>query len=492
MVPTFPATLRRKSLALVVGAALAGAVAPAQARDVTMADLMQELKRLSARVEKLERRNTELETELEKALESEHVSEKEPEIATRLKAVESQALSMQKQARTIEALEGVTTSVGFTTVAQHASGGATTVNRGQSELNYRADVAVTLPTGDIGNAKGKLFGHVRIGQGRGLGKLRTSYSGSNASAFQLGGVTQPEDSAVMLAQAWYQADVPLPLGGFAPRSREHLEINFGKLDPFAFFDQNAAANDETRQFLASPFVHSALLDNPIAANVGANAYGFSPGVRLAYINEQSKPEGYDLSLGVFGAGGGANYDGSFGSPFVIAQWGNKLRFSGLEGNYRLYAWRNGRAPTYVSGETRAHRGFGASIDQRVGDATTLFARVGAASGEKLPFDRTLAFGAELGGSYWNRGADALGVGLAFNRTSADFRRDAATLDADADGNADYGWAADGYERSFEAYYRYRLAKQFEISPDMQLIAQSAGNRGVSMMKILGVRAQLSF
>lgn len=482
------AAARRKSLVLVVGVALAGTVAPAQAREVSMADLMQELKRLSARIEKLEKRNT----EIEKGLESERVSEQEPEIATRLKAVEFQALGMQKQARTIEALDGVTTSVGFTTVAQHASGGATTANRGQSELNYRADVAVTLPAGNIGNAKGKLFGHVRIGQGRGLGSLRTSYSGSNASAFQLGGVSQPEDSAVMLAQAWYQADIPLPLGGFAPRSREHLEINFGKLDPFAFFDQNAAANDETRQFLASPFVHNALLDNPIAANIGANAYGFSPGVRVAYINEQSKPEGYDLSLGVFGAGGGANYDGSFGSPFVIAQWGNKLRFNGLEGNYRFYAWRNGRAPTYVSGETRAHRGFGVSVDQRVGDATTLFARFGTASGEKLPFDRTLALGAEFGGSYWDRGADALGLGLAFNRTSADFRRDAETLDADANGNADYGWAADGYEKAFEIYYRYRLAKQFEISPDVQLIAQPAGNRGVSMMKIFGLRAQLTF
>lgn len=483
-----PTTLRRKSLALVIGTALAGAMAPAEAREVSMTDLMQELKRLSERVEKLEKRNT----ELEKALENEHVSEQEPEIATRLKAVESQALGMQKPARKIEALEGITTSVGFTTVAQHASGGATTVNRGQSELNYRADVAVTLPAGDIGNAKGKLFAHVRIGQGRGLGGLRTSYSGSNASAFQLGGVTQPDDSAVMLAQAWYQTDIPLPLGGFAPRSREHLELNFGKLDPFAFFDQNAAANDETRQFLASPFVHNALLDNPIAANIGANAYGFSPGARLAYINGQSKPESYDLSLGVFGAGGGANYDGSFGSPFVIAQWGNKLRFNGLEGNYRLYAWRNGRAPTYARGETRAHRGLGASMDQRVGDATTLFARIGTASGEKLPFDRTFALGAEFGGNHWDRGADALGLGFAFNRTSADFRRDAEALDADGDANADFGWAADGYEKVFETYYRYRLAKQFEFSPDLQLVAQPAGNRSASLMKILGARVQLAF
>lgn len=452
----------------------------------TMPDFTEQFRRLSERVEKLEIRNA----ELERALSTEHISENEPEIAMRLKAVEFQALGMQKQARTIEAIEGVNASVGLTTVAQRASGGSTTTNKGETQLNYRADVAVSVPTGSIGSAKGRLFGHFRIGQGKGLGSLRTAYSGSNATAFQLGGVQQPDDSAVMLAQAWYQADVPL--GDVAQRSHRHLEVNFGKMDPFVFFDQNAAANDETRQFLASPFVHNALLDNPIAANVGANAYGFTPGLRIAYHNEEAKPESHQLSLGVFGAGSGANYGGSFGAPFVIAQWANRVRLAGLEGNYRLYGWRNGQAPTYARGETRPHRGVGVSVDQRLGDATNVFARLGKAWGEKLAFDRTLSLGAEFGGSYWDRAADALGVGIAVNRTSADFRRDSSTVDADGDGNADYGWAADGTEKVIETYYRYRLAKQFEISPDLQLIAQPAGNRSVSMLKIFGLRAQLTF
>src|SRR3989338_6286680 len=86
--------------------ALAGA-SPAFAAEPSNAELLK-------RIERIEKHNE----ELEKALDSERVSEQEPDLATRLKDVEFRALSMQKQARTIEALEGVTAGVSFTTVAQ--------------------------------------------------------------------------------------------------------------------------------------------------------------------------------------------------------------------------------------------------------------------------------------------------------------------------------------------------------------------------------------
>ena len=64
----------------------------------------------------------------------------------------------------------------------------------------------------------------------------------------------------ILGQAWYQAAIPLPFLGFKPYSRETLELTFGKMDIFGFFDQNAAAGDEAKQFLNSVFVHNPLLD----------------------------------------------------------------------------------------------------------------------------------------------------------------------------------------------------------------------------------------
>lgn len=501
-------------LPLVLPAAALLTASAAGASQPSNAELLAEIRRLAERLERVEQRNIDLERQLkarpavtdaalpervkaleetnarlERSMADEHISETEPEIASRLKAVEYQALSMQKQIRMVDKLEDITAGAALGIVGQKASAGPDR----DMQLNYRADITVATPAGTMGDTTSKIFGHFRIGQGKGLGSLLTAFSGANATAFQLGTAEQADTSAVMLAQAWYQADIPLPIGGFKPRSRETLTINFGKMDPFAFFDQNAAANDETRQFLASQFVHNALLDNPLAANVGADAYGFTPGARISYLNEKEKPESWRLSFGVFGAGPGASFSKSFTSPFIIGQAEMKKRlFTGQEGNYRVFAWRNGQAPTYVMDETRPHRGIGLNFDQRVHDAVTLFGRFGKAWGERLPFDRTLSLGAEVGGGYWDRGADAIGIAFGSNRASADFRRDAATLDANGDGVADYGFRASGAETVAEIYYRYRLNKQFEVSPDFQWLHRPAANGSTPAVKIVGVRAQLAF
>lgn len=478
----------------------------------SVSELVGELKRLAARVEKLEKRNAELEAQvaarppgdagleqrvqaletyrsgIEAGLADETVSEKEPELTSRLKAVENATLDMQKQSKTVEALEGFAVGASFASVGQKASG----IGVSNTQLNYRADLTVTTPSIQTGNIESKLFAHLRAGQGKGIGQYFTAFNGPNATAFQLGSVVPPDTSAVLLAEAWYQADIPLPLDGFKPRSRETLTVNFGKMDPFAFFDQNAGGNDETRQFLASMFVHNALLDNPLAANVGADGYGFSPGVRVAYLNERAKPEKYGLSLGVFAAGAAASYDAPLESVFAILQADTEQRlFTGLAGNYRLQLWYNGQAPTYVPDQTAEHYGFGLSFDQRVHDAVTLFGRYGMAWGEGLPFNATVSLGAEIGGSYWNRGADALGLALGANRTASGFRAQSAAL-VNPDGSPVYGFAASGSEFDAEIYYRVHAHERFEISPDFQYIRNPAGNPDAKAISIFGLRLLLSY
>ena len=130
----------------------------------------------------------------------------------------------------------------------------------------------------IGDIEHKLFGGFRMGQGQGL---NTAFSGlgyyasaPNALAFRASGAS-PDDSVVILGQAYYQASIPLPFGGFKPYSRETLDITFGKMDIFSFFDQNGAAGDESKQFLNSVFVHNPLLD--AGREVGVDANGFQPG-----------------------------------------------------------------------------------------------------------------------------------------------------------------------------------------------------------------------
>ncbi|OGA54385.1 MAG: hypothetical protein A3G24_05845 [Betaproteobacteria bacterium RIFCSPLOWO2_12_FULL_62_13] len=506
ILPVLP--LRQSVLA--VALALVGIAQGATAADDNAA-LLQQLKKLNERIEKLENRNQELEKRLEsvgsaeqriraleeanarmdQALQSERLSEKEPELATRLKAVEFQTLSMQKQARQIEALEGITVSASLTGVLQSTnSAGAATATR-ESRTNYRGDIAVSLPGGELGDVEGKIFTHLRIGQGNGVGLRPTYTSTPNTTAFQVQSTNaNPDDSFGILAQAWYQLNVPLPIGGYKPHSRESMRLTFGKIDPFVFFDQNVAADDESTKFLNNAFVHNPLLDS--GGDVGADQYGFSPGLIAGYVDERSKPESWGASVGVFGSGPGANFSGSQSRPFVIGQLETSQRLAGgLTGNYRLYAWTNGRATNFDGAQAR-HSGWGVSADQRVGDAMTLFGRYGHKAAGRVRFDRALTLGTEFGGDYWGRAADSIGVAAGFLRTSAAFRNESATVDADGDGNPDFGFAASGTERIGELYYRFRVNSRFELSPDLQFIRRPGGNAAAPSMTLVGLRAKVGF
>lgn len=125
------------------------------------------------------------------------------------------------------------------------------------------------------------------------------------------------------------------------------------------------------------------------------------------------------------------------------------------------------------------------------DAVTLFGRYGMAWGEGLPFNATVSLGAEIGGSYWNRGADALGLALGANRTASGFRAQSAAL-VNPDGSPVYGFAASGSEFDAEIYYRFHAHERFEISPDFQYIRNPAGNPDAKAISIFGLRLLLSY
>jgi len=464
--------------------ALQAAAPAAAAGDVDGNEVLPRLQALEQRIEQLEAENA----ALERSLEEPYISSDEPQVAARLKAVESQVNSYRRAARTVESLQGISTGVGLTMMAQGlADAGDTTGKDG--ELNYRGDATVSLPAGSLGNAEGFLYTHFRMGQGLGLENPGDAFSSLNSTSFQRPGSTA-SDSTVLLAQAWYQLNVPLPLGGNPDLSRRHVELNFGKMDPFVFFDQNSIADDETRGFVNQAFVHNPLLD--VGGDVGVDEFGFTPGLRLAYVNDYYKPVQYGVSVGVFGAGEGASFSDSLDSPFVIVQAETAQRlFSGLGGNYRLYAWRNGRGEDFV-GNAAVHAGVGLSFDQRVGDYTTAFLRAGWQTRGVVAFDRTLTLGGEWGGSIWNRAADALGLAAGWLQTSDEFRQASPAFDGDGDGLPDIGYPASGSEQVVEIYYRYRLNRQFEISPDVQYIRRPGGNGGAGDILALGLRAQLTY
>ncbi|MBI3148906.1 MAG: carbohydrate porin [Betaproteobacteria bacterium] len=465
--------------------------------DALLQQLLQRLDRLEARNAELEKEVKTLKGEREamgKGLESERISQYEPEITARLKAVEKDVLDMKKPAKLAEKLDGVAVGASLVTVAQGVSGlpeGA----QGGSQLNYRADVTVELPLEQWGGVEHKLFGHVRIGQGLGLntslGNLTHFASAPNAVAFRASGAS-PDDSVAVLGQAWYQAAIPLPFGGFKQYSKEKLELTFGKMDIFGFFDQNDAAADEATQFLNSVFVHNPLLD--AGGEVGVDANGFQPGFIASYLNETNKTEPWRVTLGVFGAGDeGSNYQRSLSAPLLMLQAEKHLRlFGGLGGNYRAYAWSRDRAARLDGTGTERHSGWGVSIDQRVDEGITLFARYGHLLKGDLPFRQALAAGAEFNGSSWGRGADALGLGWAWLKASSAYRELGSGGDLDGDGVLDFAFAPAGAERVAELYYRYRLTPQFEISPDLQWIRRGGANPEAKDVKVFGLRASLSY
>jgi hypothetical protein len=460
--------MRTKLMAALLAAGLA---LPALADDT--AALRAELKRLADRIEALEKHNK----ELEQSLATERVSEQEPEVVTRLKAVEFQTLSMQKQARQIEALEGVSVGASITGVVQKVSRGGTPAGEPESRANYRGDLSVTLPVGSMGDSDGKLFTHVRLGQGTGVALRPTYTSTANTTAFETN--AGPDDSFAILAQAWYQLSVPLG-EGLKTNAREHLHFTVGKIDPFVFFDQNAAADDESAKFLNNVFVHNPLLDS--GGDIGADAYGFAPGAIVKYENSTEKGGEWAVSLGAFGSGPGANFSGNLSDPFVIAQIEKAARINYLPGSYRLYTWTNGRAQGY-DGVARRHSGVGISIDQKVADDVTLFGRYGHHASGKVSFDRALTVGAELDGTPWGRGADAIGLAFGSLRTSGDYRDDSL---------AAAGYEASGDERQVELYYRYKLNGAVELTPDFQWIRRPGGDGSADAVKVVGLRAKLGF
>ncbi|MBI3445520.1 MAG: carbohydrate porin, partial [Magnetospirillum sp.] len=412
------------------------------------------------------------------------ISENEPEIAARLKAVETEALSYKKGTKVIDVLGGIKVGAGLTTVGQNLIGQQADK---EGQLNWRGDVTLTIPGGAIGDSKGTIYTHFRMGQGRGLQAVRNSYSSPNATAFQRPGADSA-DAAIDLAEAWYQLD--MPIGGDAKTAKSHLEITAGKMDPFGFFDQNAVANDETRFFINQALVHNPLLD--AGGDIGVDSLGFSPGLRVAYVNEVDKPLTWRLQAGIYETGTGAAFQNSTDFPFRIVQAETTQRFfGGLEGNYRIYGWSNDRATNYDN-RTAKHLGIGLSMDQKVDDYVTLFARYGYQVKGKPRFDQSLSLGGEIGGSYWGRGVDGIGLAAALSHTSGNYRARSATLDNDNDGTPDLGFKAGQFEELAEIYYRYRVMPRFDLTPDFQIIRHPGGDPSSAVAYALGLRGQLTY
>jgi carbohydrate-selective porin OprB len=183
---------------------------------------------------------------------------------------------------------------------------------------------------------------------------------------------------------------------------------------------------------------------------------------------------------MFAAGEGAAFNDSFRAPFLIVQLEGGQRFFGsLGGNFRLYGWSNGQATQFNHGVTgEVHRGWGASVDQHIGDTITLFGRIGVSTHGSVKFDRAVTLGSEVGGSHWSRPADAIGLALGWLRPSEEYRA--------------VNPAHEDTERLLELFYRWHLNSQLAMTPDLQLVRHAAGDSSADLLRFVGVRAAINF
>lgn len=155
-----------------------------------------------------------------------------------------------------------------------------------------------------------------------------------------------QQNQINLREAWLRTEL----------FSQKFSLTAGKLDLANFFDRNAAANDETAQFISD-----ALVNNPglgLSAN-GAGVVGvFDPKIGFVFKAglQQSDTDATNLS----------------DSVYSLAEVDYLARLPGLsDGNYRAW-FRNDN-----SGESQQNA-FGLSLDQKLNNTFMLFGRYGSA------------------------------------------------------------------------------------------------------------------
>lgn len=238
---------------------------------------------------------------------------------------------------------------------------------------------------------------------------------------------------------------------------QRLALSAGRLDLTNYFDRNAAANDETRQFLSD-----ALVNNPV---LGLSTNG--AGVALVFDTKRSA----NFKIGFQQSNTDATSLSD--SIFSLAEIGYIARpFSLPEGNYRIW----GRMDNSTG---RNRTAFGVSLDQKLTDAITLFARYG--SGQVVP---------SLG-----EGAQRSSVGHHFYSGGLQFQRHFVFYPGDTWGigyaqtNLRSGAARDNLA---EVYYNFQLTERLRLSPHLTYLRASRAGEGTVGYLVPGLRLQASF
>jgi Carboxypeptidase regulatory-like domain len=239
-----------------------------------------------------------------------------------------------------------------------------------------------------------------------------------------------------LREAWLRTEV----------FSQKLSLIAGRLDLTNYFDHNAGANDETRQFLSDALVNNPTLNLAVNGSGLAAVYDPKGGFTFKVGMQQSRTDATNLSQ----------------SLYSLAELGYVARLPGLgEGNYRFWY----RTDNSVD---RFRVGYGTSLDQKLAPKVTWFGRAGTAK-------------ADINRDYFYSG------GLQFANGAGFYPGDFWGV-----GYAHYDTGAGPKERLAEGYYNFGISEKFRLSFHLTHVLEKRPGEETVGYLVPGIRLQASF
>lgn len=263
-------------------------------------------------------------------------------------------------------------------------------------------------------------------------------------------------------------------------------LTIGKMSVPDFFDNNRYAHESREDFMNWSIMEAGAFDYAadqvdftwgIVGELNQKTWAIRGGYFLAPTQQESNQ--FDMHL--------------FSRGQYIIEGEERHTFLSQPGKIRIAAWvssvfAGSFAETLAdpalsldisaTRRTRIEYGFYANLEQALTGDLGAFARLSWRSGqtEVMSFadiDRSVSFGGSIKGTSWGRPNDRIGVGVAINGLSKEYR---AFLAAGGMGDL-IGDGALNYreEKIIEAFYTYHLAKGSTFTLDYQFIADPAYN-----------------
>jgi high affinity Mn2+ porin len=275
----------------------------------------------------------------------------------------------------------------------------------------------------------------------------------------------------------------------------HISVAAGKFAATDFFDNNSYSHDPRTQFMNWSIMYNGAWDYP------ADVRGYTAGVleeiafgrttlRHATLLEPLAANGPDLDTRIGkNRGQAVEWEQRYSTGVLrILGYLNREHGGTFRSALHLSPAHPDLQPTRRDGTPKY--GFGINLEQALGKNAGLFGRYGWSDGKTeswafTQIDRSLSGGISVGGTFWRRPDDRIGLGAARNYLSSDQRSFLAAGGIGfliGEGRLNYH-----PEEIVETYYAWRVRPLWTVSADYQHIANPAYNRDRGPVSVASLR-----